>query len=52
MKERETWSHSCMELSEEVTPYIQGVISVLSDFAYILLPLVLKMGGERSKAPS
>ena len=51
MKERETWSHSCMELNEEVTPYIQGVISVLSDFAYILLPLVLKMGGERSKAP-
>ena len=40
-----------MELNGEVTPYIQGVISVLSDFAYILLPLVLKVGGERSKAP-
>ena len=40
-----------MELSEEVTPYIQGVISVLSDFAYILLPPVLKMGGDRSKEP-
>ena len=51
MKERETWSHSCIELSEEVTPYIQGVISVLSDFAYILLPPVLKMGGDRSKEP-
>ena len=38
-----------MELNEEVTPYIQGVISVLSDFAYILLPSVLKMGGDRSK---
>ena len=30
-----------MELNEEVTPYIQGVISVLSDIAYILLPPVL-----------
>ena len=38
-----------MELSEDITSYIQRVIYVLSGFAYIILPLVIKMAGGRSK---